>query len=107
MIGNKGLTKVEIVIILFMVVIVGFGLFMLLRPQALSKNLGRTTTITLEPGVKLEEITWKDESLWYLTRPMRDDEMAETHTFQQSSNMGIIEGTVIVIEQNVGGTEND
>lgn len=56
-------------------------------------------TLRLEPDQKLEMITWKDDdSLWYLTRPMRDDEEAEVHTFQQSSEFGIIEGTVTIIE---------
>ena len=67
--------------------------------QATTKNLGGNTTITLEPGKKLEEITWKDDDLWYLTRPMTEDDIAETHTFQQSSNWGVLEGTVIIIEQ--------
>ena len=43
-------------------------------------------------------ITWKDDSLWYLTRPMRADEFAETHVFEQSSAWGIFEGTVTIIE---------
>lgn len=56
----------------------------------------------LEPGEKLEEITWKDDSLWYLTRPMREDEAPETHVFQQSSQFGIFEGSVTVIEHSIG-----
>ena len=67
--------------------------------QSVTKNYGGTTEITLDPGLKLEEITWKNNSLWYLTRPMRDDETAETHTFSESSNSGLFEGTVIIIEQ--------
>ena len=67
--------------------------------QSVTKNYGGTTEITLDPGLKLEEITWKNNSLWYLTRPMRDDETAETHTFSESSNLGVFEGTVIIIEQ--------
>ena len=67
--------------------------------QSVTKNYGGTTEITLDPGLKLEEITWKNDSLWYLTRPMRDDETAETHTFSESSNFGVFEGTVIIIEQ--------
>ena len=47
---------------------------------------------------KLEEITWKDDSLWYLTRPITDEDVAETHTFQQQSNFGVFEGTVTIIE---------
>lgn len=67
--------------------------------QSATKSLGGTTTLNLEPGLKLEEITWKDDDLWYLTRPMRDDEIAETHTFNQSTDFGF-EGQVIVIEKN-------
>lgn len=55
-------------------------------------------TLNLEPNQKLEEITWKDDSLWYLTRPMTDEDIAETHTFQQSSEWGVFEGTVTIIE---------
>ena len=67
--------------------------------QSVTKDLGGSTTIELEPNQKLEEITWKDDSLWYLTRPMTDDDIAETHTFQQSSNFGVFEGTVTIIEK--------
>ena len=40
----------------------------------------------------------KDDSLWYLTRPMTNEDIAETHTFQQQSNFGVFEGTVTIIE---------
>lgn len=66
--------------------------------QMLAKNMGGDMTLELEPNQKLEEITWKDDSLWYLTRPMREDEEAEIHIFQQSSNFGVFEGVVTVIE---------
>jgi hypothetical protein len=67
--------------------------------QSVTKDFGGSTTIELEPNQKLEEITWKDDSLWYLTRPMTDGDIAETHTFQQSSNFGVFEGTVTIIEK--------
>lgn len=66
--------------------------------QSVTKRFGGTTTINLEPNQKLEEITWKDNSLWYLTRPMTENDIAEVHTFQQSSNSGVFEGKVIVVE---------
>lgn len=66
--------------------------------QYATKNFGGSMTIKLDPNVKLEEITWKDDSLWYLTRPMREDEEAETHQFKQKSEFGTIEGTVTVVE---------
>lgn len=67
--------------------------------QSAARNCGGNTTLELEPNQKLEEITWKDDSLWYLTRPMTDDDIAETHTFQESSNFGVFEGSVTVVER--------
>lgn len=66
--------------------------------QVMTKEYGGSMTIKLEPNQKLEEITWKDDSLWYLTRPMTDNDVAETHTFQQSTDFGIFEGTVTIVE---------
>lgn len=66
--------------------------------QANARNFGGDIILSLEPDQKLEMITWKDNDLWYLTRPMREDEMSEVHTFQQSSEFGVLEGTVTVIE---------
>ena len=98
---NKGLVDIELIVVaVFIIVIIIGGIIILFRPQSMSKSLGGTTTITLDPGFKLEEITWKEDDLWYVTRPMRSDEYAETHTFQQSSNLGILQGSVVIIEQN-------
>ena len=66
--------------------------------QGIAKNYVGDISLELEAGLKLEEITWKDDSLWYLTRPMREDELPETHVFQQSSEWGVFEGTVTAIE---------
>lgn len=66
--------------------------------QSMTKNFGGDMTIRLEPNTKLELITWKDDSLWYCTRPMREEEKAETHTYQQSSEFGVFEGTVTIVE---------
>ena len=71
--------------------------------QGVARSLGGDMTLELEPGQKLEMITWKEDSLWYLTRPMRDDEEPETHTFQQSSEFGVFEGTVTIVESVVEG----
>ena len=66
--------------------------------QGATKSMGASMTIELEPNTKLELITWKDDSLWYLTKPMTEDDIAETHTYQQSSEWGLFEGTVTIIE---------
>lgn len=97
------LIKESIILILKYVisvlVVIGICLFVLnMNKQSRVRNLGGSMTITLEPDQKLEEITWKNGDLWYLTRPMTDDDIAETHTFQESSIYGIFEGTVTIIE---------
>lgn len=66
--------------------------------QSAAKHLGGNFTLKLEPNQKLVTITWKDDSLWYLTRPMKDGEEAETYTFQESKDLGVMEGTVTVVE---------
>lgn len=66
--------------------------------QSAVRNGMGDITITLEPGVKLEMVDWNDDSFWYLTRPMREGEEAETHIFKQSSNFGVFEGSVTIVE---------
>lgn len=66
--------------------------------QSTAKNLGGDYTLKLPANEKLVMITWKDNSLWYLTKPMAEDDIAETYKFQESAEFGIMEGTVTVIE---------
>lgn len=66
--------------------------------QTIAKQYGGDMTIELPVNQKLEMITWKDNSLWYLTKPMTDGDIAETHTFKQSSEFGVFEGTITIIE---------
>lgn len=66
--------------------------------QVMTKSFGGDMTIELEPGLKLETIDWEGDSLWYLTRPMREDEEPETYVLKQSSEFGIFEGTVTIVE---------
>lgn len=66
--------------------------------QIATKSFGGSMTMRLEPNQKLEMITWKEDSLWYLTKPMTEEDIAETHTFQQASEFGIFEGTVTIVE---------
>lgn len=66
--------------------------------QILVKNWGGTLTETLVPNQKLVVMTWKDNDLWVLTRPMRTNETAETYTFKESSSWGMFQGTVTVVE---------
>jgi len=62
------------------------------------KMFGGTGSIMLPRGKKLVTVTWKDIQVWYLTRPMREDEKPETYEFQEESNWGMVEGTYNIIE---------
>ena len=66
--------------------------------QYAAKNFGGTMTIELEPNEKLEMITWKEGTLWHLTKPMTADDVPETHTFQADSLLDVAKGTVIIVE---------
>jgi len=44
-------------------------------------------------------VTWKEQEIWYLTRPRTAGEEPITWTFKEKSDLGIQEGTVILQEQ--------
>lgn len=63
-----------------------------------AKNLGGSTTRTLPAGQKLVMVTWKEDNMWILTRPMRQEEKPEIYTFKENSSWGIVQGTIIISE---------
>ena len=64
-----------------------------------TRKYGGTTTVDLDPGQKLVEVTWKEASLWYLTEPMEPEYEPKTKVFQEDSRFGIMEGKVIFHER--------
>lgn len=66
--------------------------------QYTARKLGGTSTQTLNTNEKLVNVTWKNDSLWIVTRPMRQGEIAETYEFKESSVFAVFEGTVIIKE---------
>lgn len=64
-----------------------------------AKSFGGTATETLPVGTNLVTTTWKQDSLWLLTRPMRTNETEEIYEFRESSAFGLIEGKVIIQEK--------
>lgn len=63
-----------------------------------TKKFGGKSTITLPPGQKLVNVTFKDANLWYLTRPMGTNENPEVFSFVEKSNFGVMEGKITFIE---------
>lgn len=88
-----GIVSIAAIIAFCLVIIIAFT-----GCHTATKELGGSMTVELDPGQKLEEITWKESDLWVLTRPFRDGEEPETHTFQEDSEWGVMEGTVTIIE---------
>lgn len=77
-------------------VILGFGFTSC--TQCTSRNFGGDMTITLKPGEKLLEVTWKNNNIWYLTEPMDSNYVPKVKIFKESSMVGVLEGTVTFIE---------
>lgn len=87
--------KILFIIIISVLTLVGFNSC----DQYMARSVGGTTTITLEPGEKLIEATWKEADLWYLTEPMDSDYIPKTKIFKESSLFGVMNGKVIFVEQ--------
>jgi hypothetical protein len=66
--------------------------------QEMAKNFGGEAVTTLPKGTKLVNVTWKEDSLWLLTRKMEPGEQPQTYEFAESSSWGLFEGKVVIIE---------
>ena len=62
------------------------------------KTWGGEGTIKLPKGKKLVNVTWKETQIWYLTRNMDSNDVAETYEFHEESSYGVIEGTYKIVE---------
>ena len=67
--------------------------------QTITRTMGGTTKIELEPGEKLVEATWKGDNIWYLVEPMDSNYIPKTKVFKESSMFGTLEGKVIFYEK--------
>ena len=63
-----------------------------------AKQWGGTMTINLPANQKLINATWKNDDLWYLIKPMKEDDIPQTSELIENSSFGIIEGKVVFIE---------
>ena len=72
--------------------------------NTLAKKVGGTATVKLPVNTKLVNVSWKTDpktnksSLYYLYRPMRENEIAETYRYQEDSTWGVLESTIVIIE---------
>lgn len=91
--------KFKIVVAVTLIVILTPLYMMFGTENARAKHFGGTMEVELPQGQKLFDVTWKNDSVWYATRPMRPGETAEVYSFQEDSALGIIEGKVIFKER--------
>ena len=63
-----------------------------------AKSWGGTAEVVLPKGKKLVTATWKESNLWYLTKDMTEDDIAETYEFKEESGYGVMEGTYRIVE---------
>lgn len=66
--------------------------------QSCDRSFGGTVEIELPPGTMLEDVEWNDSDIWYMYTDAPEDYEPRIHTMQESSNMGVMEGKVILKE---------
>lgn len=82
----------------FILIIVALICMCSCTEQIRTRRFGGEMTINLPAGQELMMVTWKENELFYLTRPMSDDYVPIKKTLQESSGWGIMESTVYFIE---------
>jgi hypothetical protein len=65
----------------------------------IARVYGGSVTVELEKDQKLINASWKEDSLWILTRVRKADESVETYQYKESSTFGMLEGTVTIVEK--------
>lgn len=90
--------------ILFAILIVTAMIIVLIwrsTDQLRAKKFGGTMKVNIEQGHKLVNVTWKENDLWILSRPIKEGEVIEVepYVFQQKTSFGIKEGKVEIFEQ--------
>ena len=79
------------------------GLYLFSSSQYITKRIGGTTTIELPVGKKLVPYTvqWEPNGshIWYLTEDAEPGYQPKSYTFHESSNLGILEGTIVFQEK--------
>ena len=66
--------------------------------QAMTRSWGDSMNVPLEPNQKLIEVTWKGDNLWFLTKEMTDDDVAESYQFYERDTTRWFEGCVYIDE---------
>lgn len=64
-----------------------------------AKRWGGNMNINAPEGKTVQNMTWKEGDLWIQYRDRKPDEKPSTTTFKEYSSLGLLEGSVTVIEK--------
>lgn len=86
--------------IMLVAILAGTVLIWKSTDQLRAKTMGGTMKVEIDEGQKFVNVTWKENDLWILTRPIEEHESYETkpYIFQQKTSFGIREGKVEIYE---------
>lgn len=59
---------------------------------------GGESSINVPYGEEVLMATWKDDDIWYFTRPMSDDYVPQVKALRQESSHGLYHGVVYFYE---------
>ena len=66
---------------------------------AIARHWGGTMNVDLPINTKLVNCQWDaHDNLWYITKPVTQQDTQETYEFKEDSNFGVMNGTVIIDE---------
>ena len=83
-------------IIVALIAIFALGVFGCTSNQR-ARTWGGNEVITLKPGQRLDNITWKLDQLWLLQHS-EPSKKPQTYTFEEKSSFGMVEGKITIIE---------
>ena len=63
-----------------------------------ARQFGGSMTYELAPNRTLVTVTWEQDHLWILTRPMHSNEVAETYELDEKSSWGVMQGKIVIHE---------
>ncbi len=87
------------IILLFVTACAAIGVSSGCTQQQRASSFGGTADIEIPAGQKLVNVTWDNgDDLWYLVRPMKAGESAETYTLLEQSSFGKMQGKVLLHE---------
>ena len=97
--NQNGLTLVESLIVVSLVgLVVSLAFLAAFNKQARVRGMGGEMVVELPHDHKIVHVTWKEQQLWYLVRPMRPGEYPETNQFKEKSASGVMKGEVVFKE---------